>query len=337
MEQLSSCYFCGDALDASLEEYPLVPDSLAPTGGDRRTVVLCQPCKRKLDPVVEVVASAVASADVSPARPETDDDVIVAESEDVPDDDHDHDAESTSNSVIGETPTAGDAATDETRFDGETGDSQFDSDADDRHDGGDSRPSSESESESDIGSTLGDDEDVLRPVGGDSTDEPDAGTSSPKGTGNPSREDAGNSSREDAGNSSQREAGNSSGGEEPRQRTYTSGTRAGGRPTGQSQGGNGGEGSAGDENGDEGSAGDENDGTGGESDRDLTLSRLENTNVMRLLQNREFPVERDDFVIVASSAYEVSPRHCEKVIDLAVKHDLLREEDGDLHAGANWS
>jgi hypothetical protein len=311
MEQLSSCYFCGDALDASLEEYPLVPDSLAPTGGDRRTVVLCQPCKRKLDPVVEVVASAVASADVSPARPETDDDVIVAESEDVPDDDHDHDAESTSNSVIGETPTAGDAATDETRFDGETGDSQFDSDADDGHDGGDTRPSSESES--DIGSTLGDDEDVLRPVGGDSTDEPDAGTSS------------------------QREAGNSSGGEEPRQRTYTSGTRAGGRPTGQSQGGNGGEGSAGDENGDEGSAGDENDGTGGESDRDLTLSRLENTNVMRLLQNREFPVERDDFVIVASSAYEVSPRHCEKVIDLAVKHDLLREEDGDLHAGANWS
>jgi len=63
---------------------------------------------------------------------------------------------------------------------------------------------------------------------------------------------------------------------------------------------------------------------------------LENTKVMRLLQNREFPVDRDDFVTVASSAYEVSPRDCEKVLDLAVEHDLLREDGTDLYAGDRW-
>jgi hypothetical protein len=69
----------------------------------------------------------------------------------------------------------------------------------------------------------------------------------------------------------------------------------------------------------------------------VSLTRLENTKVMRLLQNREFPVERQDFVTVASSAYEVSPADCDKVLDLAIQHNLLREEGGQLHPGSEWS
>jgi hypothetical protein len=299
MEQLSSCYFCGDALDSSLDEYPLVPDALAPADGDRRTIVLCPTCKRKLDPVVEVVANAVASADVSPDRSETDDGVVVGENDgdgseadvDAADDGEDSDASGGTSSIIGDTPS-----TEDDSFDGETTDEGAEADT---------------SSESDIGSTLGDDEDVLRSVGDDSADE-----------------DRRNSDSVADANSDTTTADDSSRSEEPRQRRYTSGQRAGGRPTDQNRSGTDGSGDEGD--GDDGS-------DGSDSNRDITLSRLENTNVMRLLQNREFPVDRDDFVVVASSAYEVSPRHCEKVIDLAVKHDLLHEEDGELQAGANWS
>ena len=102
------------------------------------------------------------------------------------------------------------------------------------------------------------------------------------------------------------------------ERKYTSGQRAGGQPT---------------DPGDEEAGDDEAE---DEPDPAVTMTRLENTNVMRLLRNREFPVERDDFVTVASSAYEISPRKCEKAIQLAIKHDLIREDEGQLLAGDNW-
>ncbi|MEF8851998.1 MAG: hypothetical protein V5A44_03920 [Haloarculaceae archaeon] len=203
MEQFSSCYFCGDAVDASLDEYPVVPASVDPDAGERRTIVLCMNCKRKLDPVVEAVVDAVGDAAVTVDRPEMD---------------------------------AGQ---------------------------GGAGPGSEGVDPDD-----------------DSTD------GSPEHSGD--------------------------------RRSYTSGQRAGGQPTGQNGGGN-------------------DDGQEDDGKRDISLTRLENTNVMRLLQNREFPVEREEFVTVASSAYELSPNHCEKVLDLAVSHDLLRERDGELHAGPNWS
>ena len=328
MEQLSSCYFCGEALDASLDEYPLVPDSLAPAGGDRQTIVLCPTCKRKLDPVVEVVANAVVNADVSSDRSAAGDDVVVADSGDgaagATDDSGSGGATGVDDSGLGGVEGGRGAADDSELGSADTGTAAVDDEDADAgstsiidatasgdHEGFDGETTddaadSRSSSQSDIGSTLGDDDDVLRPVGSDS----DAPTTADEGV------------RSDEGPGAE----TSTAPEEPRERTYTSGQRAGGRPTGQDRDGNDGSGDGGDDGSDE-----------GESDRDITLSRLENTNVMRLLQNREFPVDRDDFVVVASSAYEVPPRHCEKVIDLAVKHDLLREEDGELHAGSNWS
>jgi hypothetical protein len=237
MEQLSSCYFCGDALDASLDEYPVVPASLRPSAGDRRTVVLCGDCKRKLDAVMEAVVDAV--------------------------DEHDP----------------------------------------------------ESGSVSDIEATLGDDEDVLRSV-----------------------DDEGSRSADDDSSDGRAGTGaNGSSGE--RERKYTSSRRAG--FTGDDRESRSGGHRSADDDGpspdrDPDEAGDEENAEDDEADPDVTLTRLENTKVMRLLQNREFPVERDDFVTVASSAYEVSPRDCDKVVDLAVEHDLLREEGGQLYAGPRW-
>ncbi len=241
MEQFSSCYFCGDAVDASLDEYPVVPASVDPGAATRRRIVLCASCKRKLDPVVEAVVDAAGDATVPLDRSNTD--------------------------VRGR-ENAGTDPGDGGPGDGSDGDTAT--------------------AAADIGTTLGDDEDVLRPVGNeDTTDE---------------ETDDGEGRPDDQGDG----------------RSYTSGQRAGGRPTGDD----------GDRDGD---------GDGGDDqERETTLTRLENTSVMRLLQNREFPVDRDEFVTVAASAYELSPSHCEKVVDLAVSHDMLDERDGKLHTGEKW-
>lgn len=259
MEQFSSCYFCGDAIDASLGEYPVVPASVDPEAGDRRTIVLCTECKRKLDPVVEAVVDAVGGDAVTVDRSAS----------------NVREREAASGGSDEESPDAG----------------------------------RDSKSRSDIGSTLGDDEDVLRSVGEGTDDTDEAGgmefgrTVAESGSG-------GDDGDGEADVGDDKEASTDSS-----ERGYSSGQRAGGRPT--------------DGSGDDGDDEDE-------PQRDVTMTRLENTNVMRMMQNREFPVDRDDFVVVASSAYEISRDRCEKVVDLAVKHDLLREEDGELHAGPEW-
>ena len=287
MDRLSSCYFCGDALDASLDEYPVVPASIAPDPGDRRSIVLCQPCKRKLDPVVEAVVDAVDAAD-GPVE-------FTHESED-------DDAVSTDSGTLG------------SELDSEpdpSGTGSADSTGDDTEPGDDA-----STGAGDIGSTLGDDDDLLRPVGGEDSDG-EAGEAETGGMefGRSAGESgAGEEVETDTDDRNESSDDDRSTGE----RKYTSGQRASGQPT---------------DPGDEEAGDDEAE---DEPDPEVTMTRLENTNVMRLLRNREFPVERDDFVTVASSAYEISPRKCEKAIQLAIKHDLIREDEGQLLAGDNW-
>jgi hypothetical protein len=62
MVGLSSCYFCGTALDAPLDEYPVVPPELAGDAATDETVVLCPTCRRKLTAVLEHVTEAVDAA-----------------------------------------------------------------------------------------------------------------------------------------------------------------------------------------------------------------------------------------------------------------------------------
>lgn len=65
MDQFSSCYFCGGAVDASLTEYPVVPKALRSADTDSPTVVLCSTCRRKLGAVVEEVVSAATDGSVT--------------------------------------------------------------------------------------------------------------------------------------------------------------------------------------------------------------------------------------------------------------------------------
>lgn len=63
MDRLASCYFCGVAVDAPLEEYPVVPRDLRPSVKNQQTVVLCPECRRKLSTIVDSVVTAVTDPD----------------------------------------------------------------------------------------------------------------------------------------------------------------------------------------------------------------------------------------------------------------------------------
>ncbi|MEF8783331.1 MAG: hypothetical protein V5A39_09925 [Haloarculaceae archaeon] len=70
--------------------------------------------------------------------------------------------------------------------------------------------------------------------------------------------------------------------------------------------------------------------TSGEATTRTTVSALEYNKVMRLLQNREFPVDRAEIQTVAANAYGLAEHECAEVIDLAIDRGLIAEHDGQL-------
>ncbi|MFB6165293.1 MAG: hypothetical protein ABEJ31_09065 [Haloarculaceae archaeon] len=76
MTDLSSCYFCGTALDAPIEAVPVVPERL--DAADDTAIDLCPTCRRKVSKVLDTVLAAAEdrSVDVQPTAapdPDTDD------------------------------------------------------------------------------------------------------------------------------------------------------------------------------------------------------------------------------------------------------------------------
>ena len=66
------------------------------------------------------------------------------------------------------------------------------------------------------------------------------------------------------------------------------------------------------------------------SDTRRSISALEYNKVMRLLQNREFPVDRMELLAVAASTYDLSQEDCEAVLDIAVERGLLAQDGNKL-------
>jgi hypothetical protein len=61
-----------------------------------------------------------------------------------------------------------------------------------------------------------------------------------------------------------------------------------------------------------------------------TVPRQTYNKVVRLLQNRSFPVERETVVSVAATAYDIDRRNCERTVDALVENGVLDEsEDGE--------
>ena len=59
--------------------------------------------------------------------------------------------------------------------------------------------------------------------------------------------------------------------------------------------------------------------------------------VMRLLGNREFPVDRDAIVELAASAYELDEAHVHGCLDYAVNRGVLDDDSGMLQRGERQS
>lgn len=242
MDRLSSCYFCGTALDEPLTEYPIVPAALNP-GDTQRSVVVCRSCQRKLDTVMEEIVAAV----------EADRDGITAVD--------------TSQAADSE---AGDRAT---------------ADRDAHHEHGDRRREGMPSTDPDLDGSNALEADEVDPFdideGGDGGGSDDGGSN-------------GNESDDSRGSSSESDGSDSNGGGSNGDGSYD------GESTSESAG------------------------------EEPSLSAFEYNKVMRLVQNREFPLDRTEIETVAANAYDISRRDCARILDAAVDRGLLAERDGQL-------
>jgi hypothetical protein len=57
--------------------------------------------------------------------------------------------------------------------------------------------------------------------------------------------------------------------------------------------------------------------------------------VLRLLQNREFPMERTDLTALVTGAYDVSEPQCERILAAAIDRGVLIEDGSTLDIGRN--
>lgn len=55
--------------------------------------------------------------------------------------------------------------------------------------------------------------------------------------------------------------------------------------------------------------------------------------VLRLLQNREFPMERADLTALVTGAYDVSEPQCERILETAIDRGVLVEDGSTLDIG----
>jgi len=57
--------------------------------------------------------------------------------------------------------------------------------------------------------------------------------------------------------------------------------------------------------------------------------------VLRLLQNREFPMERADLTALVTGAYDVSEPQCERILETAIERGVLVEDGSMLDLGGD--
>lgn len=305
MTHLSSCYFCGIAVERPLQTFEL------PSSEETTTLTLCSACAEKLDGVLR--ASAVDTLEP------------VSDRQEPPVTRPEHQERSPEPANPG---AASNGSSEEVAERTEADDSDGDG-ADTSQDDGplpeSSDPFSEDSFDDDTDPALEDEEPgEHEPVGDDellpeddplATEEEDGFTVdiSEKGTESTDELSGSGERSADGTDSDDPKMDQDSGGETSGPREASSGESSKAEQSGGGDGGAGG--------------GTESDG----EESTQSISALEYNRVMRMLQNREFPVDRDDIEIVAANAYDLRQSECAKVIDLAVDRGLLRERDGQLY------
>lgn len=308
---LSSCYFCGTALDDPVSEYPVVPDEIDPADGP--TVALCPSCRRKLSTVLDAVFESLDDADgVATTLDEYDG--VEPEGADSTDEDRGGtaDDEQSSGPTIVSTPepVVESAESAESATDGPPVDATASADGTDAEAAGtatDSRPN---------GSETTDDEGETRPAEAEADDDSEAVQES-------------ETDGEDDPDVAESEDGDADHGtEESDQQTATTEGADGADHEDVAA-------DADDETDDESppadeqSSADADDGSA-DGEQPSILSTPAAKKVVRLLQNRSFPVDRTEFQTVAANAYDIPPQDCEDVVDALVEGGYVGEEDGRL-------
>lgn len=57
--------------------------------------------------------------------------------------------------------------------------------------------------------------------------------------------------------------------------------------------------------------------------------------VLRLLQNREFPMERSELTTLMTGAYDITEPQCERILETAIERGVLVEDGSTLDLGRN--
>lgn len=308
MQHLSSCYFCGTALDAPLEEYPVVPELFRNGDTPETTATLCPTCYEKLETVLDAVVDAATDGEPTPADSATE----TTEKTETPDETPASDDSETTTDDI----TADDVAAMAGDLDSRILDDDTDDVASDDPTAADTTTDDDITAE-DVAAMAGDiDEGIL-----DDTDEEDDDSDDLR-----EAMSADVPAELDAGGDDETAAETAD--------TDTSDPLA--------------------DDGDANETVDNTDETVDDTDADSTaaevtsdsetetgdddaptaartsISALEYNKVMRLLQNRQFPVARAEIETVAANAYDLSQQECAEVIDLAVDRGLIGESGDQL-------
>jgi hypothetical protein len=297
MDHLSSCYFCGTAMDRPLQSYRVVPVELRDDDA-ATTATLCGSCHTKLERVLGPVAETVGVDSVT-----LDIDVDGTRGPDT----SDRDARGTTPAAQRDGEAGRDGATErDTAADSSgtdaTGDDRrtVDTSAEAAPGDGDQADPAPDDDPDGIGADLVEVdgfEDPLAPAGGG--EDPDADGESAASGGQDAGDDVAGNDGTDAGDDADGASDQKAGASED---TDGTGVDAG----------------VDDESGD------------GSATARTTVTALEYNKVMRLLQNREFPVDREEIEVVAANAYGLAQQECGAVIDLAVDRGLVDERDGKL-------
>ncbi|MFC7133433.1 MULTISPECIES: hypothetical protein [Salinibaculum] len=318
MDHLSSCYFCGTALDEQLQEYAVVPPAFRDAERDVTTATLCPTCQQKLERVLDAVVAAAEGAE----------------------------------SVSSDATSGGDAGTDEAEPAGDADEGTAGAGARDvlvDPDEAIDSPDEDDITAADVTAMAGDvDADVLEDEEADADEELQDAM-------NPDVPEEFRSGGETADESVEETAGDDEVADEApddeADPLADSGTGAGGGDASRSDGVKSADETEADDGTDAGQSAADDAGADGQvagEDADVdapasdegaadatpsaqaSISALEYNKVMRLLQNREFPVDRAEIETVAANAYDLSRSECAAVIDLAVDRGLIAETDGQL-------
>ncbi len=340
---LTSCYFCGTAVELPVEEYPVVPEGVAPEGESGPTVWLCPACHRKLDRVVGAVVRTVAGpaghegatgqsqVEGEDTHSEGESGAAVVESgegAEIPDD-------ATVWESIQDDPAAtSDASTDVGESEGATGST----DRDDQHGrGSTSEGDTAGTGPPDVGPRLGEDGPIFgdpadRPAPGDRPEQEDAEGQQGRGDA-AARSDPGTVADGPAWGGGDDRSGSGDGEDHSPSRARDQGSGAGDPPPGSAASGP----VSVDPGVESGSSGEDHPPETGGSDE--SGNRAENTanvsveaynRLVRLLRNREFPVERTEIVEVATSAYDLTNEECRLALAAMVDRGVVGEEGTEL-------